>query len=501
LPPLEAWEKIYVEDADFLASIHNMQSCIGCHGGVDGEMDMAVAHQGVVRDPTADPESACASCHSTEVELSATSLHQNLTGYHTILTQRGADFEDPDMQEGFENHCATCHASCGQCHLSRPNFTNGGLIAGHQVKEFASMRDTCMACHGARVANEYKGLNEGVPGSVHWLEGGMPCYECHQVSDFHGDGTEDADRYDGAPSVRCEQCHADAASEESGILEHTLHWDTVACSVCHVSGPYKNCYSCHVGLDDQGLAYYTTEESQLQFKIGRNPIQSEERPWEYVLVRHVPVQSDTFAFYGDDLLPTFDNVPTWKYATPHNIQRITPQNENCNNCHGNPALFLTADDVEIEYRAANANVIVEQVPPLAHTGLAERVEPQVCVDIEAFETPLACTGCHPDAQSGDWWLLSENLHPLEHYVEPAGDVIACQDCHSPSGSFDWIAAGFTAEESASYIWTDYAEPQLPRQPSSGPIWFFGVGLVIAGAVAVPFVLRRNGDKTKKGSDQ
>jgi hypothetical protein len=73
---------------------------------------------------------------------------------------------------------------------------------------------------------------------------------------------------------------------------------------------------------------------------------------------------DTFAFYGDDLLPDFDNAPTWKYATPHNIQRITAQNESCDSCHGNAELFLTADDVAPEEREANAAVIVEEVPPL-----------------------------------------------------------------------------------------------------------------------------------------
>jgi hypothetical protein len=501
LPPLEAWEKVYVDSADFLTSIHNLQSCIGCHGGVDGEMDKEAAHQGVVADPTSDPASACASCHSTEVEMAETSLHQNLAGYYTILTERGADMESPHMQEGFDNHCATCHASCGQCHVSRPDANAGGFLAGHDVKEYASMTNTCMACHGARVAAEYKGLNEDVPGSVHWLEEGMACYECHEVTDYHGDGTGEAHRYDGPPSVSCEECHADAAPGTTDILEHTLHWETVECSVCHVSGAYKSCYSCHVALDDKGLAYYTTEESQMTFKIGRNPYQSEDRPWNYVLVRHIPVTPDTFAYYGEDLLPTFDNVPTWKYATPHNIQRITPQNANCNNCHGNSQLFLTAEDVAPAELAANAAVIVQEVPPLAHAGLADNVEPDVCADISQFDTPLACTGCHPNAMSDDWGLLSENLHPLNYVVEPAGDVIVCTDCHAPTGNFDWTAAGFSADEAAELIWTDYAEPQPMEQPGSGPVWFAGVGLAIAGAAAIPLVVRRNGNRTRKESER
>jgi hypothetical protein len=79
-------------------------------------------------------------------------------------------------------------------------------------------------------------------------------------------------------------------------------------------------------------------------------------------VRHVPVARDSFAYYGADLLPNFDALPTWKYATPHNIQRITPQNEACGGCHGNAELFLTTDDVALDERKANENVIVEELP-------------------------------------------------------------------------------------------------------------------------------------------
>ena len=95
-------------------------------------------------------------------------------------------------------------------------------------------------------------------------------------------------------------------------------------------------------------------------KIGYNPIQSEDRPWKWVTLRHVPIDPDTFSFYGEELLPNFDMRPTWTYATPHNIQRITPQAEKCTNCHKDPDVFLTVDDLlpyEIE---ANKDVVVDE---------------------------------------------------------------------------------------------------------------------------------------------
>jgi hypothetical protein len=362
LPPLEAWEKVFVGD-EFLTSLHNAQNCIGCHGGVGDTMEMGKAHEGVMRDPIQESDRFCAVCHVDAAEVVADSLHQNLGGYHTALSARGADFEDPAMQEAFDNHCATCHTTCGQCHISRPNFTNGGLIQGHKVKEIASSKDTCEACHGARISNEYKGKNEGVEASVHYLEAGMACVDCHDVGDMHGDGIDYANRYDGAVDPNCLDCHPEVASAQGEIEQHDIHLGTVECTVCHVSGEYKSCYNCHVGLDENGLAYLKTDESQMTFKIGRNALQSEARPWEYVLVRHVPVTPDTFAFYGEGLLPTFEEAPTWKYATPHNIQRITPQNQSCESCHDNPELFLMADDVDPAERQANAAVIVDEVPP------------------------------------------------------------------------------------------------------------------------------------------
>ena len=51
------------------------------------------------------------------------------------------------------------------------------------------------------------------------------------------------------------------------------------------------------------------------------------------------------------------------YATPHNIQLQTPQNETCGSCHGNAEIFLTEDKVNPEELEANRDVIVESVPP------------------------------------------------------------------------------------------------------------------------------------------
>ncbi len=145
--------------------------------------------------------------------------------------------------------------------------------------------------------------------------------------------------------------------------QHILHRDRVSCQVCH-SVKYKNCYGCHVGKDKQGIEYFKTKRSTIDFKIGFNSLKSKKMPEKFVVVRHIPVDQGTFDYYVDKGLSNFDKLPTWRPATPHNIRRQTPQNTTCNSCHGNTDLFLLEKDVEPAYKNANKDVIVlpEMIP-------------------------------------------------------------------------------------------------------------------------------------------
>ncbi|MBN1657477.1 MAG: hypothetical protein JXA93_03700 [Anaerolineae bacterium] len=366
MPPVEAWEKVFISDETFVDSVHGKMGCITCHGGTSGATDMEVAHEGIVVEP--DSIAACGPCHTQIATSDAGSLHSDLSGYLTVLTARSSPENMGVIEEAMENHCLTCHTSCGQCHVSRPTNLGGGLFAGHEFKGTPSMNLTCTACHGSRVNNEYKGLNRPVPADVHWIQGGMSCFTCHSGDEMHGVLGEQADRYDGAPSPGCqdEGCH-DQAGPGDGIANHTAaHLEAMSCQVCH-STTYKNCYSCHVA-QQEGVAFFRIEPSVMDFKIGLNPIQSEARPWKYVPLRHVPVDPESFAYYGEDLLPNFGALPTWKYATPHNIQRLTPQTESCDACHGSLEFFLTADDLLPYEVEANQGVIVSEPPPAFGSG-------------------------------------------------------------------------------------------------------------------------------------
>ncbi len=367
MAPLEPWEKVLIDANAFGETIHGEIACIECHGGRDAP-EKDEAHAGIVARPSEGSAPVCAECHEEQTAAAANSLHITQEGYWTILEGRGADRNHPGMQEMFGNHCSNCHTSCGDCHVSQPASVGGGLLDGHVFTDRPPMTRTCTACHGSRVGNEYMGKNEGVLADVHFRLGRMTCTACHEGEQMHGspvdetETVEAAHRYAGGQSPSCESCHDPDDSAARDVREHRIHADEVSCQVCH-STTYINCDSCHVQVSEtSGTPFYTTESAYFTFLIGKNPLQGGDRTYEYVPVRHVPVDPESFAFYGDDLLPEFDNQPTWRYATPHNIQRVTPQAESCNNCHGNPDIFLTIDKVAPEELSANKAVIVDEIP-------------------------------------------------------------------------------------------------------------------------------------------
>lgn len=362
MAPLEPWEKVLVSQ-DFMKTVHGSAKCTDCHGGTQSA-DKETAHAGMVADPSGDSKQ-CAGCHAAQATTFSKSLHATLDGYWTVLDARSTPENHPKLEEAFQNHCSSCHSSCGDCHISQPKSVGGGLLNGHNFEKTPPMTRTCTACHGSRVGAEYLGKHEEIPGDVHFREGRMNCVACHPGSNIHAAADEtNAHRYTGEQSPACTDCHPTVGADGDKVTQHTIHKDTLSCQVCH-SVKYTSCDGCHVQISDStGNPFYKTEGDYLTFFIGLNPRQDESRPYKYVPVRHVPVSATSFQFYGKDLLSNYNNLPTWVYATPHNIQRKTPQNESCASCHGNSDLFLTADKVKAEELEANKPVIVSEIPPM-----------------------------------------------------------------------------------------------------------------------------------------
>jgi hypothetical protein len=415
--PLEPWEKVLLNSESFAESTHGKLECQACHLGQQaGEKE--AAHQGMIARPSSDAAQICANCHTETAATYSKSLHSTQAGYWTVLKERSTPENHPALEEMFGNHCAGCHTTCGDCHVSQPHHVGGGFLNGHVFEKTPPMTRTCTACHGSRVGNEYLGKHEDLPGDVHFRMARMNCISCHSGASLHNGsrdmGSEEPHRYAGAQVPSCESCHmaVGAAADENAM--HQQHSDNLSCQVCH-SITYTSCDGCHVAISEKtGNPYYATEKTYFTFLIGLNTRKGPERPYDYVPVRHIPAAREAYAYYGENLLPNFDKVATWAYATPHNIQRKTPQTASCAACHGNEALFLTADKVAADELAANQGVIVPYIPPALDALL----------DMPALPADHAgrtmCNACHTTGAGG------ATLNPEDHAGRQDS---SCLNCH------------------------------------------------------------------------
>ncbi len=366
MAPLEPWEKVLISTEEFVPTVHGQMQCTFCHNGVQAE-DKETAHEGLIARPSeSTAENVCQTCHKDQAATFANSLHSTQGGYWTTIDARSVPEDHFELQEMFGNHCASCHTTCGDCHVSQPASVGGGLIEGHMFNATPSMTRNCTACHGSRVGNEYLGKNEEVRPDVHFRQARMTCVDCHTGAEMHASDAADmaqTHRYE-AVGTACADCHPNVVDGSDGVEMHTQHVDDLSCQTCH-SASYSSCDNCHLEVSEEtGNPFYKTDGTYLTFYIGKNPLLSASRPYTYVPLRHVPIDPNSYSFYTGEALQNYDALPTWVYATPHNIQLETPQNESCEACHGNPDIFLTADKVSEGELDANQSVIVEEIPAI-----------------------------------------------------------------------------------------------------------------------------------------
>ncbi|MBN2413993.1 hypothetical protein JXQ31_20125 [candidate division KSB1 bacterium] len=339
----------------FLQSTHGTLSCTQCHQGNPATDDMNTAHKDLIAVPSETTDNKCTGCHNDISTTHQSGLHANLAGYYKRIENRlGMDISsDAQVVENFNKECGKCHATCGQCHVSRPVAVNGGFLDGHNFTREPSMRDNCTACHGSRVGAEYFGENTGIKSDVHWIPNVKRCVFCHDANSMHGSSANATYRYEDTDMIRCEDCHINEKDENP---YHKTHWEDLSCHVCH-SQPYKNCNGCHTG--GSGI----TGSSYITFKIAKNPIPSTNRKYKIVTVRHIPVVRDTYAAWGINDLPNYNAETTWKYATPHNIQKWTAQTDTtgggpCSSkCH-NSDFYLTLEDLDPDEVEANHSIVL-----------------------------------------------------------------------------------------------------------------------------------------------
>ena len=376
-PHYEPYDRVYMGGDGyeaFKASGHSDIGCVGCHNGTDNTDEKTIAHSGdFLKHPSSEYEDKCGSCHKEITDGFKTSLH-NGTGQMRKVAMRsglsGADeFADlPQHQiEGYNTNCATCHGTCGNCHVTRPPIGGGGLANGHGFKKDPDMVNVCITCHSSRGGHAYLGMAPGTKPDVHLTGADFTCTDCHSGAELHGDGTKVEQRYAYDKLPDCEDCHSELATSNN---YHSFHYDDFNCHVCH-SQDYNNCGSCHIHGEGARIPAY------LSFKIAANPIPGIKTGYEFTLVRRTLAAPDNWKEYGVEEYANFNVLPTYNYTTPHNLVRwtdrtLTIKDRACSsNCHirnedgvlVNKELYLFAGDLlEWETEASSGITVDGKLP-------------------------------------------------------------------------------------------------------------------------------------------
>jgi len=220
--------------------------------------------------------------------------------------------------EGYNNNCAQCHGTCGNCHVVRPATGGGGLSMGHKFNKTPDMLNVCVTCHVSTGEHAFLGVAPGTQPDLH-QQLGFDCLGCHDGHELHGDGQPVEQRYAYSELPACEDCHTGI---EKVNTYHSMHYDEFSCYVCH-SQDYNNCGSCHINGEGARIPSY------MDFKIALNPIPDIKSEFgsEFALVRRTLAAPDNWKEYGVEKYKNFDAFPTYNYTSPHNLQKWTSRTQ------------------------------------------------------------------------------------------------------------------------------------------------------------------------------
>lgn len=376
-PHYEPYDRVYMGGTgyeNFKKSTHYYLKCTDCHNGTDNTSDKNLAHSGnFISHPSSKAEEKCGSCHQKVVQNFKTSIHNGTGQKRKVCIRSGfggaEDFEKlpQHQQEGYLTNCATCHGTCGNCHVVRPLSGGGGLANGHNFSGNPDMVTVCITCHSSRGGHAYLGVASGTQPDVHFKTQKFTCISCHPGSELHGDGKPVDQRYAYSRLQKCETCHP---SLEKKNKYHSAHYTTFNCQVCH-SQDYNNCGSCHIHGQGARIPSY------LGFKIAINPLPDIKKDYKFSLVRRTLAAPDNWEKYGVSQYANFSALPTYNFATPHNILRwtkrtIVENGQACyTNCHirkegteiKNKELYLFESDLLDWEKSATTPITVDNKLP------------------------------------------------------------------------------------------------------------------------------------------
>jgi len=364
----------------------------------------------------------CASCHSTGIATPKDANHipsqtecSQCHGDTTVPGGFGSNVFLGDVHLNISGGCEGCHISqfllpehpdliknnqhlptdqdCDACH------TKSAFNPSITPLPHTGITDNCTSCHDGSANNVAAGALGKTP--THPVTS-ADCASCHAIGNGFTDGTFD---HTGIVS-NCSSCHGDTTTATPvGPKKNAGHVITDQdCSICHVTGTFKNAVFDHTGIVDNCVSCHADPGAIAQVKS----------------IDHVPTNEDcsichnTDAFAGaafdhtgiiDNCASCHDGATARGKAPPPNH---VPTNDDCSVCHQTTG-FIPGT--------------------FSHTGIVDNCTS--CHDglfatgktINHVPTSLDCSVCHN---------TNLPLNFLGAVFDHTGIVDNCESCHNDS---------------------------------------------------------------------
>ena len=448
----------YVDGKKFATSVHGSFGCTGCHADLEGK---ELPHE------TPLARVKCGTCHATEQEQHARSLHGkaiargdplaprcvNCHGNHDIYPVKDPRSAVAPLKVPFV--CGQCHREGTPVSRNRPipqdnileNYSES--IHGEALlKKGLSVAPTCATCHTAHLIlphtdpassiarrniaatctkchSQIEAVHRKIIRGALWeketnvLPACVDCHQPHKIRNvFYPQGMADAD---------CLHCHADEKLRRArdgqsmhvniGEVSHSRH-SKVACSQCHSEvnasrvrpcetiSHEVDCASCH---DEIGRQYMASTHGQLVSKNDPNAPSCKECHGTHGVLGRQDPQSLTFA----------TNVPGL-----------------CGRCHregqkaavrytGRQHEIIANFTESIHGKLLKNGLTVTATCTSCHT--AHRVLPRTDPEssISAANVPATCGRCHHGVEE-----QFENSIHAKRVSRSAKELPVCNDCHT-----------------------------------------------------------------------
>jgi hypothetical protein len=262
------------EQRDLQNSVHAKSGigCTGCHGGVEGPLEVEAAHGGSLanlRDPRAAVE-ACGNCHANVELMRSFGLRTDqLSLYWT--SKHGAKLAldgDPKVAT-----CVACHGAhgvlassdpmssvsrfkqvetCGRCHADRALMASYGISADTIEQYASSVHGKALLVDGrasAPACTDCHGSHGALPPRFGDVE--LVCGNCHTTIQGFFDQSPHASHDRSQAKVECISCHSNHAVQKPS-------------SAMFLGDDAGHCGSCHAADTDPALAVARTLQGDLQ---------------------------------------------------------------------------------------------------------------------------------------------------------------------------------------------------------------------------------------------